>query len=125
MLEEIRDIRARQSGQRGGRICSPGLCDCSIQGSQLAAVYAPVGRRVVQYVNREQISSAEIIDKFHITTLRIGAAEIGNWGQPFRKTAWFAVRNLNETIDELAVFNAAIGSEETHTLDEQGKPLGY
>lgn len=91
----------------------------------LAAVYDPTGRRVVQYVNGEQISSEEILDKFHIESLRIGAAEIGNWGQPFRKTPWFAVRNLNGTIDELAVYNAALTSDEISTLYEKGKPLGY
>ncbi|MCA9067369.1 MAG: FecR domain-containing protein, partial [Planctomycetaceae bacterium] len=91
----------------------------------LAAVYDPVGRRVVQYVNGQPISDEEIIDKFHITTLRIGPSEIGNWGQPFRKTPWFAVRNLNGTIDELAIFHAALSAGEIQKLFEKGKPLGY
>ena len=91
----------------------------------IAAVYDPVGRRVVQYVNGNEIGREEITDEFHIDTLRIGPAEIGNWGQPFRKTPWFAVRNLNGTIDELAIFNAVLTSREIQTLYEQGKPLGY
>ena len=91
----------------------------------LAVVYDPIGRRVEQYVNGEQLSSEEIIDKFHISRLRIGPAEIGNWGQPFRKTPWFAVRNLNGTVDELAIFNAVLTSDEIHELYQQGKPLGY
>jgi hypothetical protein len=91
----------------------------------IAAVYDPVGRRVVQYVNGIEISSEEITDQFHIDTLRIGPAEIGNWGQPFRETPWFAVRNLNGAIDELAIFNAALSSREIQILYEQGKPLGY
>ncbi len=91
----------------------------------LAAVYDPVSRRVNQYVNGKQVSSEAILDKFHITTLRIGPAEIGNWGQPFRKSAWFAVRNLNGVIDELAIFDAAMTADEIHTLFEEGKPLGY
>ena len=91
----------------------------------LAAVYDPASRRVMQYANGKQIGNQEIIDKFHIDTLRIGAAEIGNWGQPFRKTPWFSVRNLNGTIDELAIFNAALTSEEITDLHENGKPLGY
>ncbi|WP_231691155.1 LamG-like jellyroll fold domain-containing protein [Aureliella helgolandensis] len=91
----------------------------------LAAVYDPVGRRVVQYANGMQVGSEEIIDKFYIDTLRIGPAEIGNWGQPFRKTPWFSVRNLNGTIDELAVFDAALTTKEINTLFENGKPLGY
>ncbi len=91
----------------------------------LAAVYDPNGRTVRQYVNGDQVSREEIIEKFHIKSLRIGAAEIGNWGQPFRQTPWFSVRNLNGTIDELAIFNATLTSEEIHALYEQGKPLGY
>ncbi len=91
----------------------------------LAAVYDPAGRKVVQYANGKQVGSQEIIDKFYIEKLRIGAAEIGNWGQPFRKTPWFSVRNLNGTIDELAIFAAALTSEEIAMLFQNGKPLGY
>lgn len=91
----------------------------------VAAVYDPATRRVLQYANGKQVGSQEIIDKFYIDTLRIGAAEIGNWGQPFRKTPWFSVRNLNGTIDELAIFDAALTSEEISTLFQNGKPLGY
>lgn len=91
----------------------------------LVAVYDPIGRRVVQYVNGERLGDEEIADKFHVTALRIGPAEIGNWGQPFRSTPWFAVRNLNGTIDELSIFNATLSSDEIQTLYEEGKPLGY
>jgi len=85
----------------------------------------PVERQVVQYVNGEKFSRQEILDKFRISTLRIGPAEIGNWGQSFRMSPWFAVRNLNEAIGELAVFNAALNSDELQNLYEQGRPLGY
>ncbi len=95
------------------------------QWCHFAAVYDPVGRCVKQYVNGEQVANEEIIDKFHISTLRIGPAEIGNWGQPFRQTPWFAVRNLNGTIDELLIYNAALRADEIRKLYEQGKPLGY
>ncbi len=91
----------------------------------IAAVYDPAGRKVVQYVNGEELSRQEIVDKFHLSTLRIGPAEIGNWGQPFRKSPWFAVRNLNGAIDELVIFNAALASDEMQNLYEQGRPRGY
>ena len=106
---------------------SPRFWDISMSGQwfHLAAIYSPASRRVDQYVNGELVSSDEIIDRFHISTLRIGPAEIGNWGQPFRKTPWFAVRNLNGTIDELAVFNAALTADEIQNFYEQGKPVGY
>jgi hypothetical protein len=92
---------------------------------QLAAVYDPGNRRVIQYVNGEQISSEEIVEKFYISELRIGAGEIGNWGQPSRKTPWFAVRNLNGAIGEMAIFNAALAGDEITGLYEEGKPVGY
>ncbi len=91
----------------------------------IAAVYDPVGRQVVQFVNGQELSRHEITDQFHISTLRIGPAEIGNWGQPFRKTPWFAVRNLNGAIDELVIYGAALTSDEIQSMYEQGKPLGY
>ncbi|MEM6689805.1 MAG: hypothetical protein AAF664_10285, partial [Planctomycetota bacterium] len=78
-----------------------------------------------QFVNGEQVSSEAIVDKFFIDELRIGPAEVGNWGQPFRKTPWFAVRNLNGTIDEMIVYDAALSAEEIHVLYERGKPVGY
>lgn len=91
----------------------------------LAAVYDPQARLVTQYVNGEEIGREEIVDKFHTSTLRIGPAEIGNWGQPFRKSPEFAVRNLNGTIDELAIFGEALGAAEIVSLYNEGKPLGY
>ncbi|QDV43741.1 FecR protein [Stieleria neptunia] len=91
----------------------------------IAAVYDPVARQVNQFVNGEPISSEPITDQFHVQTLRIGTAEIGNWGQPLRNSPWFAVRNLNGAIDELAIFDAALSREEIQSLYEQGKPLGY
>ncbi|MFK8113853.1 MAG: LamG-like jellyroll fold domain-containing protein [Rubripirellula sp.] len=91
----------------------------------IAAVYDPPARRVTQYVNGQQVADEKITDQFLIEKLRIGPAEIGNWGQPFRKTPWFAVRNLNGSIDELTIFDAALQSDEITKLYEQGKPLGY
>ncbi|MFG0335133.1 MAG: LamG domain-containing protein, partial [Maioricimonas sp. JB049] len=91
----------------------------------LAAVYDPEARQVTQYVNGTQVSRHEIEDRFHASKLRIGPAEIGNWGQPFRKTPEFAVRNLNGTIDELAIFGAALDADEVASLYNDGRPLGY
>jgi hypothetical protein len=103
------------------------IWDVSMSGKWLhiAAVYDPALRQVKQYVNGKQISRDEIVPRFYVEALRIGAAEIGNWGQPLRESPWFAVRNLNGAIDELAIFNAALTSAEIQTLYEQGKPLGY
>ncbi|TWT91703.1 LamG-like jellyroll fold domain-containing protein [Neorhodopirellula pilleata] len=106
---------------------TPPVWDISKSGRwfHLVAVYDPAGHRVTQYVNGELVSNEPINDKFTIENLKIGPAEIGNWGQPFRKTPWFSVRNLNGTIDEMTIYNAALEQDEIHNLYEQGKPLGY
>ena len=88
----------------------------SAQWIHLAAVYDPASRSVTQYVNGTVSCREEIKDKFIIDTLQIGAAEIGNWGQPFRKTPDFAVRNLDGVIDEMIILNAALSSDEIHDI---------
>ncbi len=92
---------------------------------QLAAVYDPQEMRVRQYVDGKLVSEDEIRPEFLVRRLHIGPSEIGNWGQPFRKTPSFAVRNLNGAIDELAIFNAALSSREIQDLYRNGKPAGY
>lgn len=135
MVDDTQDVRYRNR-QDGKIVRDAGLhrvymtepfWDRSKSGQwfHIAAVYDPAGRRVTQYVNGQSISDQEIEDKFFVDKLRIGPAEIGNWGQPFRETPWFAVRNLNGIIDELAIFNAALKPDEVQSLYEQGKPLGY
>ncbi len=82
----------------------------------LAAVYDPAARSVTQYVNGTVTCQENIENEFVIDTLQIGAAEIGNWGQPFRKTPDFAVRNLDGVIDEMIILNAALSSDEIHDI---------
>jgi hypothetical protein len=93
------------------------------QWMHLAATYDPQNRVVCQYVNGEQVSEEEIEDEFFVDKLRIGSAEIGNWGQPLRKSSWFRVRNLNGAIDELEIFNAALSAEEIRELYRNGQPF--
>jgi hypothetical protein len=135
MVDDTQDIRVsnnfeekvvRDAGLHRVYFTEP-FWDVSKSGQwfHIAAVYDPAGCQVVQYVNGEELSREEIIDKFHISTLRIGPAEMGNWGQPFRKSPWFAVRNLSGAIDELAIFNAVLKPDEIQNLYEQGRPLGY
>ena len=82
----------------------------------IAAVYDPASRSVTQYVNGTVSCREEIKDEFVIHALQIGAAEIGNWGQPFRKSPDFAVRNLDGVIDEMIILNAALSSDEIHDI---------
>lgn len=95
------------------------------QWMHVAATYDPVAKTVNQYFNGQQISSEPISPTYFTDRLRIGAAEIGNWGQPFRNSSEFAVRNLNGMIDELAIFESALTPDEIKTQFQQGKPFGY
>jgi len=62
---------------------------------------------------------------FLIATLRIGNAEIGNWGQPLRKDPSFAIRNLNGRIDEIAILNAALTDTEIRELHDRSRAGHY
>lgn len=98
------------------------------QGGQwmhLAVTYDPIARKVHQYVNGKEVGRHIIKSRFYVNRLRIGASEIGNWGQPFRNSPSFAMRNLNGSIDEMAIFGCALQAEEIAGLYENGKPFGY
>lgn len=125
-FSELDQKMVKQAGLHRVYYTDP-IWDASKSGQwfHLAAVYDPSRRRVAQYVNGALVASEEISDKFFTDKLHIGPAEIGNWGQPFRKTPWFSVRNLNGTIDELAIFDAPLMTTEISSLYEMGKPVGY
>jgi hypothetical protein len=86
------------------------------QWMHLSSVFDPAHREVRHYVNGNCVSRQEIEPDYFIDTLRIGNAEIGNWGQPFRDTPWFAIRHLNGRIDELALFGTALTDAEVAEL---------
>lgn len=102
---------------------SPPMWDISMSGEWLflVSVFDPENREVAHYVDGKKISTQEIEDRFFIERLRIGNAEIGNWGLPFREDPWFAIRNLNGRMDEIVVFDAALGEEEISTLHERSR----
>ena len=53
-------------------------------------------------------------------TLRIGSAEIGNWGAPFRPdVAQIAVRNFVGRIDGMTIWNRALGAAEVAGIYEK------
>lgn len=97
---------------------SPPIWEMSMSGQwiHLVSVFDPENELVSHYVNGDRLSSETIKAEFVIKTLRIGNGEIGNWGQPFRKTPSFAIRNLNGRIDEIVIFNAALSGDEVSEL---------
>ena len=91
------------------------------QWMHLASVFDPGNREVSHYINGERVSRREIVDDYLIETLRIGNGEIGNWGEPFRETPWFAIRNLNGRIDELVILDAALLEKEIAELYDNSR----
>ncbi len=102
---------------------SPPFWDPSMSGQwiHLCSTYDPAQRQVCHYVDGELIHQAEIVDQFYIERLRIGNAELGNWGQPFRTNPLFAMRNLNGRMDELAVFSSALSPQEVQEHYQQSR----
>ena len=102
---------------------SPPVWDISKSGQwmHLTSVFDPENREVRHYVNGRRVSEQEIEDRFFIDTLRIGNAEIGNWGQPFREDPTWAIRNLNGRMDELAVFKVALTDSEIQQLYQDSR----
>ncbi|MBK1875962.1 LamG-like jellyroll fold domain-containing protein [Pelagicoccus mobilis] len=122
--EAARDGLTKITGLRAARsYYTPQIWDMSMSGQwiHLVSTFDPANRRVAQYVNGELVSQHKIKEGYVIDQLRIGNAEIGNWGQPFRKDPEFAIRNLNGRIDELVVFKEAISAEEVKRLYDQGR----
>jgi hypothetical protein len=102
---------------------SPPIWDRSMAGQwmHLTSVFDPANRQVSHFVNGRRVSRMEIVDEYLIKSLRIGNGEIGNWGQPFRESPWFAIRNLNGRIDELAILNAALSDDEVGALHSRSR----
>jgi len=105
---------------------SPPMWDLSMSGQwmHLASVFDPGHRTVSHFVNGARVSREVIEDDYFIDSLRIGNAEIGNWGQPFREDPTFAIRNLNGRMDELAIFRAALSEAEISELYESSRSSG-
>ncbi len=103
---------------------SPAFWDSSLSGQWLmiATVYDVDARSVTHYLNGQQLSLESIPEEYLVQAVRIGNASICNWGLPERDEPRFAVRNLNGSLDEFALFKAALSAEEIRKLYDDGKP---
>lgn len=88
----------------------------------LATVYDVEARRVRHYLDGQVLSEEKIPEEYLVERVRVGNASIGNWGLPERGEPRFAVRNLNGSLDEFAMFGAALSSEEILEVYENGRP---
>jgi len=103
---------------------SPPFWSTSMSGQWLmiATVYDVDARKVTHYLNVRPLSTEAIPPEYLVESVSIGNASLGNWGLPEREDSHFAVRNLNGSMDEFALFSAALTSKEIENIYENGKP---
>lgn len=77
---------------------------------------------VTHYLNGKVLSQEAVPAEYLVETVSIGAASLCNWGLPERDDPHFAVRNLNGSMDEFALFAAALSPKEISEIYEHGKP---
>jgi len=123
MVDDSRSLPGHPESRFHHVYFSPSMWDISMSGQwqHLTSVFDPTSRSVSHYVNGTRVSREEIESKYDVRALRIGNAEIGNWGQPFREDPTFAIRNLNGRMDELAIFKAALNDEEIQRLYQDSR----
>lgn len=120
---EISDVKKGQKDKH--HFMSPSLWNASQSGQWLmiATTYDVDARTVTHYLNGRVFSEEAIPEEYLVETVAIGAASICNWSEPvYRTDAHFAVRNLNGSMDEFALFSAALTAREISDIYEHGKP---
>jgi len=81
-------------------------------------VYDRRAGAVTHFVDGVAVGSEAIVDR---VLLRVGEAEIGNWGSPFAGSA-APIRNLCGRMDEFTLFREALGPTQVRNLFERGIP---
>mgnify|MGYP001236785462 CR=1 FL=1 len=90
--------------------------------THIATTYDTSTYTVTHYINGKQFHQEVLPENMQVDRVKIGAASIGNWSEPTRNDAKFSVRNLNGSMDEFAIFSAALSAVEIAELYESGKP---
>ncbi|MCC9601890.1 FecR domain-containing protein [Stieleria sp. JC731] len=105
-------------------ILSPPFWTPSLSGRWLflATTYDADTGETTHYLNGEIIHQETIDPSLVVHQTRIGAATIGNWSTPTREDAEFAIRNLNGSMDEFAIFSAVLSPREIEEIYRNGKP---
>jgi hypothetical protein len=102
---------------------SPVVFDAANTGRwhHIAVTYDNQNGEVVQYMDGRELSRE--INERHAPDrpVVIGPSELGNWGLPTQNHR-FPIRNLNGSLDEFAIYRAALSPAEIHALYEAGKP---
>jgi hypothetical protein len=102
---------------------SPSFWEPSLSGQWLmiATTYDIAAKQVTHYLNGKVLSRESIPDEYLVPAVRIGNASLGNWGLPERDDPRFAVRNLNGSMSEFALFKAALSDAEIQNIYDHGR----
>ena len=117
-------VREGEIGQEHREVLSPPFWKPSMSGQwlHLATTYDVAKKQTTHYLNGTVLSRETIPDVQLVSPTRIGKASIGNWSLPTKPDAKFAIRNLNGSLDEFALFGAALTPQEILEIYEIGKP---
>lgn len=120
-----RDVFDKQKGETDKHIYySPAFWDSTLSGKwvMLATVYDTQARTVTHFLNGEVLSKEAIPEEYLVDQIHIGHASLCNWGLPTWDNPRFAVRNLNGSMDEFAMFSASLAPDEIKEIYQHGKP---
>lgn len=122
-------VKKRNSAPGGGRdkhiFYSPPFWNPARSGQwlMLATVYDTAKRQVTHYLNGRPLSTEAVPAEYLVETVSIGNASIGNWSEPvYRTDPQFTIRNLNGSMDEFALFKAALSESEIADIYSHGRP---
>jgi Concanavalin A-like lectin/glucanases superfamily len=87
---------------------------------QLAAVYDGESRKMILYLNGQQVAARDL-DRTQLLTL--GTMELGNWAPKTQRVdAGYRVRNFHGRMDEFALLSRPLSAEEIYHLYKLGQP---
>ncbi len=120
----VRPVERGEQGPADFKALSPSFWQPSMNGRwlHLAVTCDLDSSTITHYTNGEVLSRHNVPAAQMPSATRIGAASIGNWATPTLPDAEFAIRNLNGSIDEMAIFAAALTADEIKEMYEHGKP---
>ena len=120
----VRPVEQGESGPRDFKALSPSFWKPSLNGKwiHLAVTCDVETNTIIHYLNGNVLSRHAVPAAQMPKTTRIGTASIGNWALPTLPDSRFAIRNLNGSMDELALFAASLTADEIKEMYRRGKP---
>lgn len=120
----VRPVEQGDKGPGDFKALSPPFWKPSLSGRwlHLATVYDVDAALVTHYLNGDILGTFEIPHERLVEETRIGTASIGNWSVPTQPDSRFAIRNLNGSMDEFALFADALTDDEIKEIYNNGKP---